>query len=220
MAAALRAGRRPVRARPRRRRRTSRRSLNASGRAGAGADPDRLRAEGETRDAVATATCAAVTVPGCVDGWVALHERFGRLPLADVLAPARRLAAEGFAASPTLVALVRPDAATGRRAAPTSSRRAAARPGTGRPAARLGARLARDRAATGGDGFYDGPFGEGLLALGDGEFAAADLERPGADWVAPLGLRVWGRQVWTVAAELAGLPDAGRRVDRRAGSSC
>ena len=49
----------------------------------------------------------------------------------------------------------------------------------------------------GRDGFYAGPFGEGLLALGD-EFAAADLERPGADWVAPLGLRVWGRQGWTV----------------------
>ena len=28
----------------------------------------------------------AVTVPGCVDGWAALHERHGRLPLA-VAAP-------------------------------------------------------------------------------------------------------------------------------------
>ena len=31
---------------------------------------------------------AAVTIPGCVDGWLALHGRHGRLPLADVLAPA------------------------------------------------------------------------------------------------------------------------------------
>ena len=54
--------------------------------------------------------------------------------------------------------------------------------------------IARD----GRDGFYAGPFGEALLALGDGEFAAADLERPGADWVAPLGLQIWGRQGWTV----------------------
>ena len=34
-----------------------------------------------------------VTVPGCVDGWIALHERYGRLDLATILAPAIRLAA-------------------------------------------------------------------------------------------------------------------------------
>src|SRR3954447_11538998 len=76
--------------------------LNASGRAGAGADPDRLRAEGET-GMPGHGDVRSVTVPGCVDGWVALHERFGRLALADVLEPARRLAADGFAASPALV---------------------------------------------------------------------------------------------------------------------
>jgi gamma-glutamyltranspeptidase/glutathione hydrolase len=56
------------------------------------------------------------------------------------------------------------------------------------------AAIARD----GRRAFYEGPFGEGLLALGAGEFAPADLERSGADWVAPLGLRFWGRQGWTV----------------------
>jgi gamma-glutamyltranspeptidase/glutathione hydrolase len=38
----------------------------------------------------------AVAVPGEVAGWVALHRRFGRLPLAQVLAPAVRLARDGF----------------------------------------------------------------------------------------------------------------------------
>lgn len=37
-----------------------------------------------------------VTVPGCVDGWFALHERFGKLPIADLLAPTIRYAREGF----------------------------------------------------------------------------------------------------------------------------
>src|SRR3954453_7168494 len=78
-------------------------ALNASGRAGSGADAARLRAEGETA-MPARGDVRAVTVPGRVDGWIALHERFGRLELADVLEPARWLAAEGFAASPTLVA--------------------------------------------------------------------------------------------------------------------
>lgn len=38
----------------------------------------------------------AVTVPGVVDGWVQLAERFGRLPLSRTLEPARALAAGGF----------------------------------------------------------------------------------------------------------------------------
>lgn len=39
----------------------------------------------------------SVTVPGVVAGWVALHERFGRLPFADLLAPAIDVAERGYA---------------------------------------------------------------------------------------------------------------------------
>jgi gamma-glutamyltranspeptidase/glutathione hydrolase len=35
------------------------------------------------------------TVPGAVDGWFALHARYGRLPMKDLLAPAIRAAEEG-----------------------------------------------------------------------------------------------------------------------------
>ena len=45
----------------------------------------------------------SVTVPGCVDGWMALHERFGTLPLSLLFEPAIALAADGFPASPLLV---------------------------------------------------------------------------------------------------------------------
>lgn len=41
-----------------------------------------------------------VMVPGAVDGWVKLHERFGRLPFEQVLAPAIELAQEGFVLGP------------------------------------------------------------------------------------------------------------------------
>jgi gamma-glutamyltranspeptidase/glutathione hydrolase len=37
-----------------------------------------------------------VTVPGAVDGWFALHERFGKLPMKKVLAPAIQYAEQGF----------------------------------------------------------------------------------------------------------------------------
>ena len=40
-----------------------------------------------------------VTVPGCVDGWFMLHDRFGKLPMSRVLAPAIGYAEEGFPVS-------------------------------------------------------------------------------------------------------------------------
>jgi gamma-glutamyltranspeptidase/glutathione hydrolase len=40
-----------------------------------------------------------VTVPGAVDGWFELHEKFGKLPMKQVLAPAIRYAKEGFPVS-------------------------------------------------------------------------------------------------------------------------
>ncbi len=37
-----------------------------------------------------------VSVPGCVDGWFRLHERFGKLSMETILAPAIHYAREGF----------------------------------------------------------------------------------------------------------------------------
>ena len=40
-----------------------------------------------------------ITVPGCVDGWFELHEKFGKLKMAEVLAPAIGYARDGFPVS-------------------------------------------------------------------------------------------------------------------------
>ncbi|WP_207401180.1 gamma-glutamyltransferase, partial [Actinomadura roseirufa] len=74
-------------------------ALNASGRTGSGADADALRAEGHRRMPVRH-DIRSVPVPGCVDGWLALHARHGRLPLAEVLESAVLHASRGFAATP------------------------------------------------------------------------------------------------------------------------
>ena len=37
-----------------------------------------------------------ISVPGCVDGWIELHEKFGKLPLKQVLQPAIDYAEQGF----------------------------------------------------------------------------------------------------------------------------
>ncbi|GAB5551816.1 MAG: gamma-glutamyltransferase [Saprospiraceae bacterium] len=40
-----------------------------------------------------------VSVPGCVDGWFAMHEKFGKLPMAEILQPAIDYGREGFPVS-------------------------------------------------------------------------------------------------------------------------
>ena len=70
------------------------RGVNASGWAPAGVSVDSLRARGFT--SMPQAGIHSVTVPGVVAGWALPHEDLGRLPLADVLAPAARVAEEGF----------------------------------------------------------------------------------------------------------------------------
>src|SRR5439155_1455282 len=62
----------------------------------AGATPEHFRAGGKPEPALLRTGGLAVGVPGEVAGLVALHRRFGRLPLARVLAPAVRLARDGF----------------------------------------------------------------------------------------------------------------------------
>ncbi|HZQ83781.1 MAG TPA: gamma-glutamyltransferase [Acidimicrobiales bacterium] len=169
-------------------------ALNSSGRAGSGADADRLRADGH-RVMPRRGDIRAVPVPGCVDGWIALHTRYGRLPLADVLEPARAYAADGFPASQLLAwacLLLEglPEAADYTAGGQVDLGTVIRRPGVART---LEAIAAGGRAA-----FYEGEFGEGLLALGAAEYTGDDLARPLADWVEPLQLEAWGHRLWTI----------------------
>jgi gamma-glutamyltranspeptidase/glutathione hydrolase len=169
-------------------------ALLSIGRAGTGSDGARMRAEGHSvmplrRD------IRSVQVPGAVDGWLALHERHGRLPLTEVLAPAVELAESGFAAS-VMLALA---------SHLVHGLRGAGELCPGGPL-EVGQRVrvpgvARTLRAIGRDGrsaFYGGEFGRGLLELGQGHFAPADLERSLAEWCEPLRQRVWGHDLWTV----------------------
>jgi gamma-glutamyltranspeptidase / glutathione hydrolase len=169
-------------------------ALNAAGRAGSGADPDRLRAEGQ-RAMPFDGDIRSVPVPGCVDGWCALHARHGRLAFADLLAPAIELARDGFPCSP-LLALMLPEVwrtvAGADDVVVTGDLRRGAR--VRRPAL---ARTLSDVATGGRDAFYRGAFGTGLLALGAGEYETSDLETPLADWVEPLALDAWDHRLWT-----------------------
>lgn len=65
-------------------------ALNGSGRAPAGLAAADLRARGMA--AIGTETVESVTVPGAVDAFCALSDRYGRLGLGAALAPAIRYA--------------------------------------------------------------------------------------------------------------------------------
>ena len=68
--------------------------INGSGCAPAALTIDRLRKSGVTT--MPQTGIHSVTIPGAVAAWSKLSERFGVLPLGDVLAPAIQIAEEGF----------------------------------------------------------------------------------------------------------------------------
>lgn len=74
--------------------------LSSHGRAGSLATAEELRSRGHVE--MPTAGAEAVTVPGAVAGWAALLEEHGTISLAEALAPAIRIAREGFPVTPII----------------------------------------------------------------------------------------------------------------------
>jgi gamma-glutamyltranspeptidase/glutathione hydrolase len=79
---------------------------NGAGRAPAGTSLSEMRLLAKqantTEGYMPTHGPLPVTVPGAPRGWCDLHARFGKLPLATVLAPAIRYARQGFPVSPVI----------------------------------------------------------------------------------------------------------------------
>ena len=72
--------------------------LNASGTAPGAWNPDYFKRK--HNGVIPMRGWDSVTVPGCVAGWGALHEKFGSLSFEDILAPAIDYAERGYAVSP------------------------------------------------------------------------------------------------------------------------
>ncbi|MCB1246168.1 MAG: gamma-glutamyltransferase [Acidimicrobiia bacterium] len=174
------------------------RTLNSSGRAGSGWTSDMLRDAGH--GSIPLYSPWSVSVPGCVDGWVALSDTLGRLPLGDVLAPAIETARAGFRASAELASALERlrDSLLGQPSA------TALYP-DGRPPA-PGTTIRRpDLAATlegvarnGRDAFYLGRVGDAIARATDGVITASDLAVDQARWIEPASIEVFGRTAWTI----------------------
>ncbi|TPD61935.1 gamma-glutamyltransferase [Emcibacter nanhaiensis] len=72
--------------------------LNAAGRSPMGLSYDQMVAELKKRgrDSIPPFGALPVSVPGTVDGWFMMHEKFGTMEMTDILAPAISYAREGF----------------------------------------------------------------------------------------------------------------------------
>lgn len=185
-------------------------SLNASGWAGTGASADELRAEGMA-EMPYRHDVRSVTVPGCVDGWLALHARFGSLPLQQLFEPARRLAADGFPAGPPLTRalglLDEPSRAQLHEMADQSNvvGDRIRRPGV--------AAVLAGVAESGRSSFYQGAFGQGLIEMGGGLFNNDDLATPIGRWEDPLTTTAFGVELSTASPNSQGyLALAGARL--------
>lgn len=143
-----------------------------------------------------------VSVPGAVDGWFALHDRFGKLPMRDVLAPTIRYARDGHPVHQTI-------AYYWERSVPRLSKF----PGfseqftIGGRAPRTGElwknpRLADtlQKIAVGGrDAFYKGDIARTIdtyFKANGGFLSCEDMAAHHGEWVAPVSTNYRGYDVW------------------------
>jgi gamma-glutamyltranspeptidase/glutathione hydrolase len=173
--------------------------INGSGFAPAGLTIERLCDSGIT--AMPQNGIHSVTVPGAVAAWSRLSERFGKLPLSDVLAPAIAIAEEGFPV--TEITAAEWESRSAQLQATTEFVRVFL-PGDRPP--HVGqlfrnpdlAASYRAVASDGRDAFYRGVIAQRLVncsAQNGGALTADDLAAYDAEWVEPISTTYRG---WTV----------------------
>lgn len=183
--------------------------LDASGKSGSNINVAALLAEEEP--SVPGSGPRSVTVPGALSGWSALIQEYGTMTLADILAPAIRIANTGFPVTP-IIAQDWAGTVNGLRrdtgAAATFLVDGAA-PEAGDWFQNPDLAQTFQRVADGGPQvFYGGDLGreivDGLAKLG-GYLTLEDLRSHEPRWVEPLSIEYKGYQLWE-------LPPAGQGI--------
>ena len=189
--------------------------LNASGRSARGMTLEELKRRGLTQ--IPANGPLAVSVPGCVDGWFALRDRFGSLPMARLLEPTIAYARAGIP-----VATDASDDATlrlGQRLPPLpagsfANLRKLYMPGGSFP--RKGDVFSNpaladslERIARGGrDAYYKGPIAAAIAAhikAQGGYLSVEDFAQHTSDWVTPVSTTYRGYRVWELPPNTQGV---------------
>ena len=183
--------------------------LNASGRAPLALTIDKVPPEKD--GTIPLYSPYSWTVPGCADGWFSLHDRYGKLPMSRVLAPAIRFASEGFPLSPVIASdwersVARFKDKPGFADVFMPGGRA---PHDGEifknPALAKTLKLLADK---GRDAYYQGPIAEALVRYSKangGFFALEDFARHHSTWDEPISTDYRGYSVWELPPNSQGL---------------
>jgi gamma-glutamyltranspeptidase/glutathione hydrolase len=183
--------------------------LNASGRAPLALTADKVPANPD--GTIPLFSPYAWSVPGAVDGWFELHERFGKLPMAEILEPAIRAATEGEPLPQVIAAAWK-----------RSVDRFGDKPGfaetflPGGAAPREGeifrnpglARAYRLLAEQGREAYYRGAIAAAIVAFSEehgGFFSAEDFSRHSSEWVEPVSTSYRGVEVYELPPNGQGL---------------
>ena len=189
--------------------------INGSGPAPAAASIEEMKAraksagEEKSDEMIPPFGVLPVDVPGAVGAWVKLHERFGRLPLEKVFAPAIEYAEKGYPVSPNIarwwkVAYTRYEkylehpAFEGFFQTFMKSDKTWYLPGEVFRCPDM-AKTLRLIAETNGEAFYRGELAraiDGFMKKHDGFLRAEDLARYEPEWVKPLCVPFAGHEVW------------------------
>ncbi|HCD14791.1 MAG TPA: gamma-glutamyltransferase [Shewanella sp.] len=174
--------------------------LNASGRSPASLTLEMLKAKG--LEQLPPYGPLPVSVPGAVDGWYELHDKFGKLPMKDNLAPAIHYAREGFPVSELIAFYL---ARSGDKLAKYPGFKETYMPGGRMPAV---GELFRNPAlansyekiAKGGrDVFYKGEIARSIAAYMQqqgGYLSYEDLASHKSEWVEPVSVNYRGYDIW------------------------
>ena len=173
--------------------------LNASGWAPAAQSIERLRAKG-LRD-MPVRGIEPVTVPGAVDGWQKLLDRFGRKKMNEVLAPAIQVARDGYPVTEWIAQhfASNVDLLRGSEEAAKTYLISDRAPRVGEVMRNPGLAWSLEQIAEGGrDAFYRGEITKRILALSarhEGVLTAKDFSDYSSEWVDPISTTYRG---WTV----------------------
>jgi gamma-glutamyltranspeptidase/glutathione hydrolase len=177
-------------------------ALNGSGRAPAALTLDRLKREGLLADALPPFHAHTVTVPGACAGWCDLIAKHGSLSMADILAPAIRLAEEGFPVAPITAHFWARGAERQLKSALNGHELTIAgrAPRAGELFRNPGlARTFKLVAERGAVGFYQGPIAEaivGVIKEAGGCMSEEDLASHTSTWENPISVEYRGLRVY------------------------
>ncbi len=184
--------------------------LDASGKSGSLIDREEILRQNQ--NLVPQAGAKSVTVPGALSGWCALLDRYGTMPLSQVLAPAIQIADRGFPVTPIIAHQWRGKSdflGKDPGAKSTFLYNGLRGPSAGEWFQNHDlANSLTDIANHGTKTLYGGDLGKKIvssLAKQDGYLTLQDLENHEVEWVDPISVNFQGYDIWE-------LPPAGQGV--------